>query len=461
VEGGLVLASPGMLAYVGSLTDELRRDWRSCVHPDDRPKVDETVPSSLIESESIYPPLRIRRRDGVYRWFQCSSREIHDARGALVGRCGTGWDIHDSVLVTVDLRRRETAMRTIVDCIPGFVWHLGSAGELQYLNSKVFEYTGKSLEELRDPGWRDTVHPDDVQSYIALWKEAMQGNKPIVVEFRLRRTDGVYRWFRTNGAPIIDARGVVVSWCGVDIDIDDEKRADQHLRSAQAQLARTAQLAISAELIASTANAINQPLAAIVANAFACQRWLAKTPPDVAKAAPILDLIVQDGNGAAAVVKRIVSIIKGTPPTNSPVDVNAVIEEVLQLQAAELKEEAIVVTKVLEADLPMLYANAALLRQVLVNIVRNAIDALKAQRSQPSVISVVSRLEPGELVVEITDTGSGFQDGSPLFEAFYSTKDGLGLGLAIVRSIVEAYAGRVWAHHNKTTGTTVGFSFPV
>jgi PAS domain S-box-containing protein len=423
--------------------------------------MDETVPSSLIGTEAMYPPLRIRRHDGAYRWFQCSTREIHDAHGTLVGRCSTGWDIHDSVLATADLRQRESAMRAIVDCIPGFVWHLGSSGELQYLNNKVFEYTGKSIEELREPGWRDSVHPDDVQPFVALWRAAMQSTKPVVIEFRLRRTDGAYRWFRTNGAPIIDAHGVVTSWCGVDIDIDDEKRADQSLRSAQSQLARTAQLAIAAELTASTANAINQPLAAIVANAFACQRWLAKNPPNVPRAAPILDLIVQDSNGAAAAVKRIMALIKGTPPANTPLDVNAVIEEVLQLQASDLLEQAIVVTKKLETDLPLLYANAALLRQVLVNICRNAIDALKAQRPEARKLSVVSRLKADELVVEVTDTGSGFQDGAALFEAFYSTKDGLGLGLAIVRSIVEAYAGRVWALHNKPTGTIVGFSFPL
>jgi PAS domain S-box-containing protein len=380
----------------------------------------------------------------------------------LVGQCGNGWDIHDTVLATTELRRRESAIRAIVDCIPGFVWQLGSSGELQYLNTKVFEYTGKTLEELRDPGWKDCVHPDDVESFAALWTRAMQGSTSIVVEFRLRRADGVYRWFRTIGAPILHPQGGVTTWCGVDIDIDDEKRVDQSLRSAQSQLARTAQLAIAAELTASTANAINQPLAAVVANAFACQRWLSKTPPNVARAGPILDLIVQDSKAVAAIVMRIMAIIKGTPPTSSPLDINAVVDDVLRLQAADLQEQGIVIVKKLATDLPMLHANTALLRQVLVNLLRNAIDSMRRPGLGTRIVSIASRREPGEVVVEVADTGSGFLDGSPLFEAFYTTKsDGLGLGLAIVRSIVESYAGRVWALHNDPTGSIVGFSLPI
>jgi len=460
-DGSLDRVNPGMLAYLGAIGEDLKRDWWSCVHPEDRPDIGNANTSLLDKNEITYPPLRIRRHDGVYRWFQCTDREVHDERGVLIGRCGMGWDIHDTLVATRDLRERESAIRTIVDCIPGFVWQLGSSGELQYLNTKVFEYTGKTLEGLREPGWRDSVHPDDVESFVGLWMRAMQSRKSITVEFRLRRADGVYRWFRTIGAPILNAQGGVNSWCGVDIDIDEEKRVDQSLRSAQSQLARTAQLAIAAELTASTANAINQPLAAVVANAFACQRWLSRTPPNVARAAPILDLIVQDSNGVAAIVKRIMAIIKGTPPTNSPVDLNALVDDVMRLEATDLQEQGIAAVRKLEPDLPLIQANAALLRQVLVNILRNAIDALGEQRVGPKILSIVSRREPGELVIEVADNGTGYLDGSPLFEAFYTTKnDRLGLGLAIVRSIVESYAGRVWALHNDPIGTIVGFSLP-
>src|SRR5450432_1809961 len=139
-DGTLDLVNPGMLAYVGEIGDDLRRDWWSCVHPDDRPGIDATTPSLLDRSETFYPPLHIRRHDGAYRWFQCRARDVHDEHGMLVARCGTGWDIHDTVLATTELRQRERAIRTIVECIPGFVWQLGSSGELQYLNTKVFEY---------------------------------------------------------------------------------------------------------------------------------------------------------------------------------------------------------------------------------------------------------------------------------------------------------------------------------
>jgi C4-dicarboxylate-specific signal transduction histidine kinase len=143
------------------------------------------------------------------------------------------------------------------------------------------------------------------------------------------------------------------------------------------------------------------------------------------------------------------------------VDLNALVEDVMRLEAADLQEQGIAAVKTLQPDLPLIQANAALLRQVLANLLRNAIDALGEQRLGPKILSIVSRREPGELIIEVGDNGGGYLDGSPLFEAFYTTKNGrLGLGLAIVRSIVESYAGRVWAHHNDPIGSIVGFSLP-
>jgi PAS domain S-box-containing protein len=460
--GGLDLASPGMLSYVGPLTEELIRDWRALVHPDDRSHIDTAkIASHVPPSETSYPPLRLRRYDGSYRWFQCSSLSFLDDNAATGALCAIGADIHEAVLATSDLRHRESAMRAIIDCIPGFVWQLGPGGELQYLNSKVFEYTGKTLEELREPGWRDSLHPDDVEAFIEQWKFAMQTNASIMVEYRLRRSDGVYRWFRTIGEPIRDRKGQAVGWCGVDIDIDEEKRTAQKLRSAQSQLVRTAQLAIAAELTASTADAISQPLAAIVANAFACQRWLSSSPPDLQRARPIMGLIVQDSKAAAAIVQRILAIIRRTPAAQLPVNVNAEINEALRLLDDELKEVGVAVRTVLSPNVAPVQANAALLQQVLVNLIRNSIDALRGHGPESRMIIIETQARSDELTVEIADNGVGFPDGSPLFEAFFTTKaDALGLGLAIARSIVESYAGRVWALRNDPSGAIFGFSLP-
>jgi PAS domain S-box-containing protein len=459
-DGHADVMNPGMLAYVGEFVTAFRNDWHSCVHPEDVGHFDNDI-DGIADADGSYKPARFRRHDGEYRWFQLVSRDSQDGSGALQSRYLIGWDINDRVLASEESRRREVAIATIMDCIPGFVWQLGSTGELNYLNTKVFAYTGKMLEELREPGWRDSVHPEDVESFIAHWTRAMQGRRPIVIEFRLRRFDGVYRWFRTTGEPVLDAQSNVVSWCGVDLDIDDEKRTDQNLRSAQTQLARTAQLAIAAELTASTANAINQPLAAIVANSFACQRWLNQSPAAVDRAAPILDLIVSDSKAVATIVARIMGIIRRSPPAISSFNLNSVIKEVLRLMAEELQESSVAVQMNLDNDYLEIRADAALIKQVLVNLIGNAMDALRDQEDRPREISITAHRIKYEIVVEVTDNGAGFVDNAPLFEAFYTTKpDGLGLGLAISRSIIESYGGRAWAQHRRI-GSAVGFSLPI
>jgi C4-dicarboxylate-specific signal transduction histidine kinase len=253
----------------------------------------------------------------------------------------------------------------------------------------------------------------------------------------------------------------VINWCGVDIDIDDEKTMDLMLRRAQAQLSRTAQLAIAAELTASTANAINQPLAAIVANSLACQRWLHQSPPTIERAAHSLDLIVNDSKEAAAIVARITSIIRRVPPVNAPLDLNVIISDVLRALEEELRVNAVVVRRTTDDDLGGLQADAALLKEVLVNFIKNSLDALKERSVGPRSITLSAHRLDREFVVEVSDNGVGFRDDAPLFEAFYTTKkEGLGLGLAIVRSIVESYGGHTWARHRQPVGSTVGFSLP-
>ncbi len=455
-------ANPGLISYVGDLFEQFRVSWRSCVHPEDLSNVDEAVSADDGMDERIYQPVRLRRNDGTYRWFEIGARDSRDEMGRFLFRYSVGWDIHDSVLATSEFRRREVAIATLVDCIPGFIWQLSSTGELFYLNDKVSAYTGKTLEQLREPGWRDSVHPEDVDSFVAEWTRAMQGRRRIVVEFRLRRFDGAFRWFRTTGEPVLDSQSDVLSWCGVDIDIDEEKRIEQSLRITKAQLARTAQLAMAAELTASTANAINQPLAAIVANSFACQRWLHQSPPAVERAVLTLDRIVDDSKDAAAIVARIMEIIRRRPPASTRLDLNLIIADALRVIDDELQESAVTVHRTTRSEPLWIQADAALLQQVLVNIIRNAIDSTRERGVGSKAIFIAVHRDNGEVIVELEDDGVGFSDGAPLFDAFYTTKrEGLGLGLAIARSIIESYGGHIWAQHRSPVGVIVGFRLPI
>jgi C4-dicarboxylate-specific signal transduction histidine kinase len=253
----------------------------------------------------------------------------------------------------------------------------------------------------------------------------------------------------------------VTNWCDVDIDIDDKKRADEALRTAQEQLARAAQIGIAGELLASIADAINQPLTAVVANGYACQRWLSESPPNWGRATRVVNRIVEDGTAAADVVRRIHKIVTRTGTTKTPLDINRAIVVVLTLQDLEIRKHAIVVSTSLDADLPVIQADVTLIQQVLANLIRNGIDAMSVQSNVQRLLNIKSRYGDGLVIVEIADNGVGFADQAPIFEPLYSTKaEGLGLGLAIAKSIVESYAGSLWSLHNQPHGSIFGFSLP-
>jgi PAS domain S-box-containing protein len=353
-------------------------------------------------------------------------------------------------------------LRAVVDNIPGFIWSLGADGELRYLNRKVEDYTGRRLEELREPHWREVMHPDDIQPFVAAWISAVTNRLPIVIDFRLRRRDGVYRWFRTTGTPLVDERGAVSGWCGVDIDIDDRKCFDIALHQSEAQLARAAQIAVAGELAASMANAIAQPLAAVVANGYIGKRVIEMDRPNLGQLAHTLDSIIDGATAVAAIAKRIYRGVTPTPPVNASLNINATIEEVLRLEELRLHESKIDVSTRLCRELPLIRADIMLMKQVLTNLIRNSVEAMAAHPEGPRQLSIETQRKGMRITVEFVDTGTGFSEGARLCDAFYTTKnDRLGLGLTVAKSIIESYDGSLWTGHNTPRGAIIGFSVPI
>jgi len=255
----------------------------------------------------------------------------------------------------------------------------------------------------------------------------------------------------------------VVQWYGVNVDIDERLRAEQALSSSRTRFQRAAQLAGLAELSASIAHEVNQPLAAVVTNSHACQRWLAAEPPNLQRARLTTERIIRDANAAAEVVSRIRALFKQTGTTRAPVDLNEVIAEVCQLMIDDVTTRNIEIRTVLDHDLPAALADRVQMQQVLVNLMRNGIDAMDGVADGPKSLTIRSRREGTDRVlVEIRDHGGGVEDAEKIFEPFFTTKaDGMGMGLAICRSIVEAHEGRLWATKGDPAGTAFLFSIPV
>jgi PAS domain S-box-containing protein len=361
------------------------------------------------------------------------------------------------------LRASEHDLALIVETIPGLVWCAAPDGELNYLNQRILDYTGTSPGAWAQFGWTNFLHPDDAAAIVQAWSRAVATGQPHEVQCRLRRSDGIYRWFQVLGQAARASNGGVSRWYGLFIDIDDRKNIEEALRNSQARLSRATQTATVGEFAASIAHEINQPLAAVVANGQACLRWLAAEPPGIARAQEAAERIVRDGKEAGEVVRRIRALFKRAAVEKSDLDLNEVIGEVLHLLNVETLRRRVAVETNLGQDLSPVAGDRVQLQQLVFNLLLNGMEAMDAVVDRPKKLSISSKQPSPEIVlVEIRDSGVGLEDSEKVFEAFFTTKqDGMGMGLAICRSIIDAHHGRLWAARGEGPGTTFSFTLPV
>jgi hypothetical protein len=247
------------------------------------------------------------------------------------------------------------------------------------------------------------------------------------------------------------------------IDIDDRKNTEEALRSTQARLSRATQTATVGELAGSIAHEINQPLAAVVTNGHACLRWLTAEPPNLGKAREAAERIVRDGKEAGEVVRRIRALFRRAALEKVALDLNDVIGEVLRLLGGETTKRRVTVETSLETAIPPVVADRVQLQQLVLNLLINGLDAMDEVADRPRKLCISSRRHcETSALVEIRDSGAGLKDPDKIFEAFFTTKEkGMGMGLTICRSIVEAHDGRLWASPAEGAGTIFHFTLPL
>jgi signal transduction histidine kinase len=245
--------------------------------------------------------------------------------------------------------------------------------------------------------------------------------------------------------------------------IEAKRRIEETLRRTQTRLSRATQIATVAELAASIAHEISQPLSAVVANGQACTQWLSAEPPNMTNARVAAERIVRDGKDAGEVVRRIRALFKKNALTKVELDVNDVVDEVLRLIHTEVVRKRITVETDLEKKLPFVQGDRVQLQQVIFNLLLNGIEAMEAVNDRPRKLWICSKLRVQDaIVVEVRDHGTGLADAEKAFEAFYTTKEkGMGMGLAICRSIVEAHGGRMGITASQGPGTTFFFTLPL
>jgi hypothetical protein len=387
---------------------------------------------------------------------------LHDTEGRVQNWYGVLIDVDDQKKAEEASRDSELRLREIIDTVPSMVWSASPDGEPTHLNQRVLDYSGLRLENFLKLGWEAFIHPEDFPETARAFFHAIQTGESYEVVHRLRRVDGQYRWHHARGDPLRDRQQRIVQWYGLAVDIEEAKKAENELRATQALLARASQAATVAELSASIAHEINQPLAGIVASAQTCRTWLSGDNPNLPRAQAAIERIIRDGNAAADIIRRIRALFKQTAPTKTPLNINAVIEEVGRLAQHELSRRGVSIELELTQALPVVPVDRIQIQQVLVNLIRNGAEAMENANSDPKRLIVRSHCTDGCVVLEVCDFGPGLTHPDKAFEPFYSTKrDGLGVGLAISRSIIHAHGGVLHSRDNQPQGTTFWLTLPL
>jgi len=463
-QGDLELVNQPVLDYTGLAFDALKDWWATGLVPEEELPLVTAKWKQSVETGCEYDvEHHMRRADGAYRWFHVRGLPLRDTHGQVVRWYCVLTDIEGRKRTEEALRSSEHHLRLITETIPALVWRTTPDGEIDYVNRRVLEYTGKPLEHFGKDGWLQLLHPDDVDSTIRLWRQNIQTGHSHRVAYRLRRADGTYRWFDVRGEPLRDIEGRVVQWYGICIDVEDRKRTEEALRYTQERLSIASQVATVGELSASIAHEVNQPLTAVVSNGNACLRWLSAQPPNLAKAVEAAQRIVRDGKDAGEVVRRIRALFKRAAHEEVSLDLNEVIGEVLGLLRGETAKRRVIVQTDLGQNLPPVTGDRLQLQQLILNLLLNGIEAMDPVTDHPKRLFIRSTQEPDDTVlVEIRDSGVGLKDPDTVFEAFFTTKEnGMGMGLAICRSIVQAHNGRLWAASGEGPGATFCFTLPL
>jgi PAS domain S-box-containing protein len=441
------------------------KQYLATIHPDDRASMAETIRVMHEQRCGCDETKRIVRPDGEVRYVRCVGVPVFEG-GVFKAFHGTTMDVTEHELLTQELRR-ERAYLTEAQSLT----HTGSWA-CNLLTREIFHSSDENARLYGfDPSqgaipfdrFYIAILAEDEVALRAKLENAIREGADYDVEFRIRRTDGAIRFLRGIGHH--NPSQEIGEYVGITVDITERKRAEEErekLRQLEADLAHINRVNMMGELAAALAHEIRQPIAASITSANACLRWLARDPPDLERARAAAARIEQDGNRAADVINRLRSFYKkGTPPEPGIVDLKDIIREMTALLRKEAVRHSIKIHSELDEDMPNVLADRVQLQQVFMNLMLNAIDAMKDTGGK---LTISSRLTPeGQLIVSIGDTGVGLpaENTERIFDAFHTTKpQGTGMGLAITRSIVEAHGGRVWATDNQGAGATFHFTLP-
>jgi two-component system, LuxR family, sensor kinase FixL len=447
------------------LEREIGAGWSEGVHADDLQRCLDTYIRAFDARQEFRMEYRLRRFDGQFRWILDAGVPRFETDGTFEGYIGSCIDITDHKRAEEALRDSEAGLRFLLESTHAIPWVADAqTWRFTYVGPQAGALLGYPHEAWFEPDfWVTHIHADDRQAALAFCLEHSRKHADYEFEYRMVAADSRTVWIHDivhvvaeNGRPVL-LRGFMV-------DVTARRQAEEESRSLREQLIRVGRVSLMGELAASIAHEVNQPLCAIVSNAQALQRVLGGGGYDLDDLRETLDDIIRDGHRASAVIARIRGFFQKVPVEDTPVEVNDLVREVAALMRSEMARRGVAVKLELAQSLPPALGRRIQLQQVILNLMVNGADAMEGVARDLREL-VIGSLEDaaGAIVLTVKDVGAGIEPENfdHVFDPFFTTKPaGMGMGLAICKSIVEAHGGRIWATSKPGQGATFQFTLP-
>jgi PAS domain S-box-containing protein len=442
--------------------------YLAAIHPEDRDFMAETIEKMCEQGSGCDAKKRIIRPDGAVRYIRCVGIPVLD-NGVLKRLLGTAMDVTEQEQLTQELRRREAYLAEAQRLSQTGSWAWSPDSDIRYWSEECYRVLSFDPQDglPRFEDFFQRLHPDDQPGFRELIQTAIREKSEWETDYRIVHPDGPVRDIHVVGHPVLSTSDHLVEFVGTVIDVTERRRAEQErtrLRQLEADLAHINRVSTLGEMLASLAHEITQPFTTARNNASAALNFLDKKPPDLGELREALDCIMNDVDRAGAIIGRIRDHIKKAPPRKDRFDVNEAINEVIVLARGEITKNGVSLDTHLTDGVIYVEGDRVQLQQVALNLILNAVEAMGSVQEGPRELSIsTEQTQVKGVLVAVRDTGPGI-DGKHLervFQPFYTTKSsGVGMGLSICRSIIDAHGGRLWTDANEPRGAVFQFTLP-